>query len=92
MYPFVVKVKYWDDYYEPWKLTDMNVLLYAESFTDAADKIEHRYIDNIESLSVHSVADEGMFFEVSEDIADALILGEGDYSLGVKKRNVAKNV
>ena len=92
MYPFVVKVKYWDDFFEPWVLTDMNVLVYAESFTEAVDMIEHRYVDNIESISVHSVADKGMLFEVPEVIADALILGEGNYEKGLKKVIVAKEV
>ena len=92
MYPFVVKVKYWDDYHEPWELKKINILLYAEDFTDAANKIEHRYVDNIEYISVSAVADEGMFFEVPEEIADALIAGEGDYSLGVKKNNNAENM
>ena len=92
MYPFVVKVKYWDDFYEPWALTSMNVLVYAESFTAAADMIENHYVDNIESISVHAVADEGMLFEVTEEIADTLIFGEGDYAHGVKMRDVAKDV
>lgn len=93
MYPFVVDVKYYDDF-SPYSFQprELHLLVYAETFTEAIHKIEDRYVDNIETICARSVADEGLLFEVPAAIADALVAGEGNYEEGLRKLNVAKEV
>ena len=84
MYPFVVKVHYWDDIHTPAKMRHTHVLVYAESFSDAASQIEHYFGDDLEDLKIMSAGDEGTLFEVSGHVADALIVGLGNYKDGIK--------
>lgn len=71
MYPFVVKITYWDDIYNTFK--PLNLLMYAESFAAVVKSIEDKYVDGIESLSIHCVGDSVQLFEVSNFIADLII-------------------
>ena len=85
MYPFVVKVKYWDDFEPKWTLEHMNVLVYADTFAEAASMVENGYVDHIESIKVIACGEEGQLFEVSGEIAKALIEGGGDYKFGINE-------
>lgn len=71
MYPFVIKITYWDDISNT--LKPLNLLIYAESFAAAVKSIEDKYVDGIESLSIHCVGDSVQLFEVSNFIADLII-------------------
>lgn len=84
MYPFVVKVEYWDDFETPWTRARLNILVYADTFAEAAARIEDRYVDNIESIEVIACGDNSQLFEVSDKIANALIEGSGNYREGRK--------
>lgn len=48
MYPTLCKVEYWDEI----QLKTDNCLIYADSFVEAAQKIEDYYGKEIESLSI----------------------------------------
>ena len=48
MYPTLCKVEYWDED----KIKTDNCLIYADTFVDAAQKIEDYYGKDIESLSM----------------------------------------
>ena len=85
MYPFVVKVKYWDDFEPEWTLKHVNILVYADTFAEAASMVENGYIDHIESIKVMACGEEGQFFEVSGEIAKALIEGGGNYKFGINE-------
>ena len=84
MYPFVVKVDYWNDFETPWTRAHLNLLVYADTFAEAVARIEDRYVDNIESIEVVACGDSSQLFEVSDKIANALIEGSGDYAEGKK--------
>lgn len=79
MYPYVLKATYFDTNYEQ---KQINCLIYAENMSAAAARIE-RYCDP-EDLEIHCVGDEVQLFEVSEEIANALILGGGIFDEGIK--------
>ena len=49
MYPTLCKVEYWDEN----QLKTDNCLIYADTFTAAAQQIEDYYGKEIESLSIH---------------------------------------
>ena len=66
MYPFVIKITYFDEFSDSFK--PLNVLIYAESFAAAA-----KYIDDIVSIEIHCVGDSIQLFEVSNFIADLII-------------------
>ena len=84
MYPFVVKVHYWDDVHTPAKVRHTHVLVYAESFAAAAAKTETYFGDSLEDMKVMCAGDEGTLFEVSGHVADALIVGLGNYKDGIE--------
>lgn len=48
MYPTLCKVEYWDE----GEIKTDNCLIYADTFVDAAQKIEDYYGKEIESLSI----------------------------------------
>ena len=75
MYPFVVKVKYWDDFEPEWTLKHVNILVYADAFAEAASMVENGYIDHIESIKVMACGEEGQ----------TLIEGGGDYKFGINE-------
>ena len=84
MYPFIVKVEYWDDCQEPWILRHNHVILYAESMTEAISIVEHQHIfDNIETMKVSAAGDTGNVFSVPGHIAKILLAGSGDYRDGL---------
>ena len=86
MYPFILKLEYWDDYETPWVKRHMHILLYAESMAAAVAKAEEsNYVDNLETVKVMSVADSGTFFEVPGHIAKILIAGAGNYRQGLEE-------
>lgn len=88
MYPFILKLEYWDDYKTPWVKRHMHILLYAESMAAAvAQAEESHYVDYLDNVKVMSVADSGTFFEVPEHIAKILIAGEGNYHRGLEELN-----
>lgn len=84
MYPFVAKVHYWNDWDDEvnWKLEHTHVLVYGESFADAAARIEKHFGKNLEDLKLWCVGDAGQLFEVPGRIAEAFIVGCGDYRDG----------
>ena len=71
MYPFVIKITYFDESSESFQ--PLNVLVYAESFAAAVKYIEDKYIDDIISIEIHCVGDSIQLFEVSDFIADLII-------------------
>lgn len=71
MYPFVIKITYFDESSESFQ--PLNVLVYAESFAAAVKYIEDKYIDNIDNIEIHCVGDSVQLFEVSNFIADLII-------------------
>ena len=71
MYPFVIKITYFDEDSDSFK--PLNVLIYAESFAAAVKYIEDKYIDDIVNIEVHCVGDSIQLFEVSDFIADLII-------------------
>ena len=83
MYPFIVKVHYWDEIHTPAEIRHTHVLVYAESFADAADRIERYFDDDIEDMKIMSAGDQYTLFEVSGKVADALIIGLGNYKDGI---------
>ena len=86
MYPYIVKVEYWNDITDPWTLEHLQVLLYADSITEAVSKFENaRYVDNIESIKAICAGDENTFFEVPGHIAKILATGYGNYRDGLKR-------
>lgn len=58
MYPTIVTVEYWDG--DECTLKTEGVLIYAESFASAAEKIENYYGDTIESMKIQ-MYEEGLF-------------------------------
>lgn len=71
MYPFVIKITYFDESSESFQ--PLNVLVYAESFAAAVKYIEDKYIDNIDNIEIHCIGDSVQLFEVSDFIADLII-------------------
>ena len=86
MYPYIIKAEYWDDIYEPWELQHIQVLLYAENYSNAISKFENsHYVDNIETIKVISAGDQNTFFEVPGHIAKILAAGAGIYRDGLEE-------
>ena len=83
MYPFIVTVDYYDDTYTPWKLDHVNILLYADSFTEAAAIIEDaQYVPHVENIHILSVGDSSTFFDIPDEMIDPFLIGGGSYTLG----------
>lgn len=86
MYPFILKLEYWDDCKEPWKFTHTYVLNYAESMSAAVAQVESsNYVPNLENIKVISVGDDGMMFEIPGHIAKILAAGGGNYCEGLRE-------
>ena len=86
MFPFIIKAEYWNDLNEPWTLDHIQVLLYAESHSDAISKFENlHYVDNIETIKAILAGDENTLFEVPGHIAKILAAGAGNYRDGLKQ-------
>ena len=66
-YPTLCKVEYWDDN----QMRTDNCLIYADSFTAAAQQIEEYYGDEIESLSIQ-MFDIGMW-RVPEEFVKRIV-------------------
>ena len=84
MYPFIVKVHYWDDIHTPAERRSTYALLYAETFSEAANKIEEYFGDILDDMKIICAGDADTLFEVSSKIAEALIIGLGNYKDGLK--------
>lgn len=85
MFPFIIKAEYWNDLNEPWTLDHIQVLLYADSISDAVSQFENsRYVGNVESIKATAVGDEYTFFEVPGHIAKILAAGAGNYRDGLR--------
>lgn len=67
MYPTLCKVEYWDE--NQTKID--NCLIYADSFVEAAQKMEDYYGDTMESLTIQ-ICDIGVW-RVDEDTAAKLM-------------------
>lgn len=80
MYPFVVKAEYYD--FDSDEQKTIFCLLYGHDITEIASRMKD-YCDP-EDIEIHCVGDEAQLFEVSEDIAIALRLGNGCYADGIK--------
>lgn len=79
MYPFVVKAIYYD---EDGEQKELHCLLYGTNIAEIAERMM-KYCDP-EELEIHLVGDKAQLFEVSEEIAIALRLGNGCYADGIK--------
>lgn len=83
MFPYVVKTEYYDEDISGYK--KLNCLLYADNFYDVCERII-KYCDP-DHIEIDCVGDEFQLFEVTEDIANALIKGSGVYEDGIELEN-----
>ena len=86
MFPFIAKVHYYEEKEDDVILErkHTHVLLYANTFAEAATQVEEYFGVDMEDLKLWCIGDEGTFFEVSGSVADALRAGLGNYHDGVK--------
>lgn len=80
MYPFVCGVRYFPAFLDLEKeVTEQhtNVLIYAPNFAEAAAQVEAYFGDELIAVTVEAISDAGTLFEVSDEIAENLILHEG---------------
>ena len=77
MYPFVCGTTYYDEIERAERT--VYLLLYANSFANAMEQIEHLYSDTLITCDVTCVAEEDTLFEVPEKIAKILIQTGGIY-------------
>ena len=82
MYPVIARVEYWSD---DNTIETTNVLLYADTLSDATHQIENLFSGTLDSCCVKYVADYGAYFEVPDNIAEIFIKGDGNYSDGLPK-------
>lgn len=82
IYPYVVKAEYYDEDINNYK--KIYCLMYAKNAYDICKRIV-RYCDP-EHIEIDCVGDESQLFEVSEDIADAIIKGDGIYEYGIESK------
>lgn len=83
MYPFVCGVRYFPMCLDPEKEVaeqHTNVLIYAPNFGEAAAQVEAYFGDELIAVTVEAISDDGTLFEVSDEIANNLILHEGYYT------------
>lgn len=86
MYPFIVKIVYWDDFDTPWVKNHTHVMLYAESMSAAVAQVEKsNYVPNIEALEIMSAGDASQMFEIPGHIAKILVAGGGNYREGLRE-------
>ena len=75
---YVVTVEYYSNYHD--RDERVNALIYAENMSEALAIAERIYRDEyIYEAKVSKVADEGILFEVSDEMADRFIRNEGIY-------------
>ena len=77
MYPFVCGTTYYDEFERAEKT--VYVLLYADSFSSAMKQIEQNFSDTLIACDITGVAEEGILFEVPENVAKILIQTNGIY-------------
>lgn len=80
MFPFVCGVRYLPICLDPkQEVTEQhtNVLVYASTFSEATAQVEEYFGDELIAVTLEAVADTGTLFEVSDEIANSLTLGEG---------------
>lgn len=86
MYPFIIKVHYWDEYEEPWALKHIQVLLYAPTAADAVRQFEtSNYVKNIDDIKAIYAGCEDQLFEIPGHIAKILAAGAGIYHDGLEE-------
>lgn len=78
MAPYIAKVKYYIDDKEQHEV----FLLYGETIVDIAKEVEN--ICHPEDVRIICVGCDGDVFSVPDEIADAIMLGTGDYDTGLK--------
>ena len=83
MYPFIVKVHYSDDIHTPAEIRHTHVLIYADSFADAAKRTEDYFGNDLDDMKIMCAGDQDTLFEVSGKVADALLIGLGNYRDGI---------
>lgn len=82
MFPFIVKVRFYDEINE--KMDTTHCLVYADSFTEATRQIDEYFGGDQEEMRIRMCGEEHTFFEVNKDVADALYIGCGNYKDGIK--------
>ena len=86
MYPFILKLEYWDEVEPEWKFAHTHVLVYAESMAAAVAQVESsNYVPNLENVKVISAGDYGSMFAVPGHIAKILAAGGGNYREGLRE-------
>ena len=86
MYPFILKLEYYDDAEPERKLAHIHVLVYAESLSAAVAQVEHpNYVPNLENVKVLSAGEDGTMFEIPGHIAKILAAGGGNYRDGLRE-------
>ena len=86
MYPFILKLEYWDDIEPEWKFAHIHVLVYAETMSAAVAQVESsNYVPNLENVKVISAGDDGQLFEIPGHIAKILAAGGGNYREGLRE-------
>lgn len=70
MYPTLCKVSYYDE--DAHIIRHENILIYADTFAEAAEKMESYYGNVIDTLSI-SMYGEGGLWRVSEDQVESII-------------------
>ena len=86
MYPFILKLEYWDDIEPEWKFAHIHVLVYAETMSAAVAQVESsNYVPNLENVKVISAGDDGQLFEIPGHIAKILAAGGGNYRDGLRE-------
>lgn len=75
MYPFVCHVKSCNEYTAKEETT--NLLLYEENFIEAVNTLYGLFEDTLLQIDVEIVAEEGNYFEVSDNIAADLRRNNG---------------
>ena len=72
MYPILCKVDYWDE--EKKRIITENIVLYADSFAEAAARVEDYYGKEMESLAIN-MYEEGGLWKVSDSQAEIMVKG-----------------
>lgn len=77
MTPYIVTVNVWEPELDN-KLHKYNFIIYAENYTDAAAKVAEYCGDkDIDSMTIHCVAEAGTLVSVPSVTAAAIIEAEG---------------
>ena len=70
MFPTLCKVDYWDQ--DKGCIVSENILMYADSFAEAAQRMEEYYGKEMESLAIN-MYEEGCLFRVTDEEAKAIV-------------------